>query len=134
MPGVDMERLFLQIATAFSALILLGLGTAGMVLGVQFLHGAGTVPVDNYFRFLSGVIAAMGLVFLVSIPRVERYRERFAILTLAIVLGGFAHLYSVSLHGVPSIGTLFGLFMELVYAPLLWLLQRHVAAKTAHSH
>lgn len=130
-----MERLFLQIATAFSALVLLAIGISGVLLGVQFLHGAGTVTVDNYFRFLSGVVAGIGIVFLISVPHVERYRERFAILTFAIVLGGFAHLYSVSLHGVPSVGTLFGLFMELIYAPLLWLLQRHVAKRAAlHSY
>lgn len=126
-----MERLFLQIATTVSALVLLGIGLCGVTLGVQFLHGVGTITVDNYFRFLSGVIAAIGIVFLISVPHVERHRERFAILTFAIVIGGLAHLYSVSLHGIPSVGTLFGLFMELVYAPLLWLLQRHVAKRAA---
>ncbi|MBV5271072.1 MAG: DUF4345 domain-containing protein [Afipia sp.] len=130
-----MERFFLQIATAFSALALLGLGIAGVILGVQFMHGVGTITVDNYFRLLSGILVGMGIVFLISIPHVERYRERFGILTFMIVLGGLAHLYSVSLHGIPSIGTLFGLFMELVYAPLLWLLQRHVARRAAlHPH
>lgn len=130
-----MERLFLQLATAFSALVLLGVGLSGVVLGVQFMHGVGTVTVDNYFRLLSGVLAGMGAVFLVSIPHVERHRERFSILTFMIVLGGLAHVYSVSLHGIPSIGTLFGLFMELIYAPLLWLLQRRVADRAAlHPH
>lgn len=130
-----MERLILQIATAFSALVLLGIGLSGVILGVQFMHGVGTITVDNYFRLLSGVMTAMGVIFLISIPHVERYRERFAILTFMIVLGGLAHLYSVSLHGIPSVGTLFGLFMELIYAPLLWLLQRHVARRAAlHPH
>jgi hypothetical protein len=105
------------------------------MLGVQFMHGVGTITVDNYFRLLSGILVGMGLLFLVSIPHVERYRERFGILTFMIVLGGLAHLYSVLLHGIPSIGTLFGLFMELIYAPLLWLLQRHVARRAAlHPH
>jgi hypothetical protein len=130
-----MERFFLQIATALSALALLGLGIAGVMLGVQFMHGVGTITVDNYFRLLSGILVGMGLLFLISIPHVERYRERFGILTFMIVLGGLAHLYSVLLHGIPSIGTLFGLFMELIYAPLLWLLQRHVARRAAlHPH
>ncbi|MBQ8106951.1 MAG: DUF4345 domain-containing protein [Afipia sp.] len=124
-----MERLFLQIATAFSALVLLGLGLCGVILGVQFMHGVGTITVDNYFRLLSGMMAGMGLVLLASIPHVERYRERFGILTLMIVLGGLAELYSVVLHGIPSIGTMFGMFMTLIYAPLLWLLQRHVAKR-----
>jgi hypothetical protein len=126
-----MERLFLQIATAFSALVLLGIGLCGMILGVQFMHGVGTITVDNYFRLMSGVMAGMGIVLLCSIPHVERYRERFGIITLMVVLGGLSELYSVILHGIPSVGSLFGLFMTLVYAPLLWLLQRHVARRAA---
>lgn len=130
-----MERLFLQIATAFSALVLLGLGLCGMILGVQFMHGVGTITVDNYFRLLSGIMAGMGIVLLCAIPHVERHRERFGILTFMIVLGGFAELYSVILHGIPSVGALFGMFMTLIYAPLLWLLQRHVAKSAAlHPH
>ena len=130
-----MERLFLQIATAFSALVLLGLGLCGVILGVQFLHGVGTITVDNYFRLLSGMMTGMGIVLLCSIPHVERYRERFGSLTLIVVLGGFAELYSVVLNGIPSIGNFFGLFMTLIYAPLLWLLQRHVARRAAlHPH
>lgn len=130
-----MERLFLQIATAFSALVLLGLGLCGVILGVQFLHGVGTITVDNYLRLLSGMMTGMGIVLLASIPHVERYRERFGILTFMIVLGGLAELYSVTLHGIPSIGAMFGMFMSLIYAPLLWLLQRHVARRAAvHPH
>lgn len=130
-----MERFFLQIATAFSALVLLALGLCGVILGVQFMHGVGTITVDNYFRLVSGMMVGMGLVLLLSIPHVERYRERFGILTLIIVLGGLAELYSVTLHGIPSIGTFFGMFMTLIYAPLLWLLQRHVARRAAlHPH
>lgn len=130
-----MERFFLQVATVFSALVLLGLGISGVMLGVQFMHGVGTITVDNYFRLVSGMMMGMGLVLLFSVPHVERYRERFGILTFMIVLGGLAELYSVLLHGIPSVGTLFGIFMTLIYAPLLWLLQRHVARHAAlHPH
>ncbi len=130
-----MERFFLQIATAFSALGLLVLGLCGVILGVQFMHGVGTITVDNYFRLFSGMLTGLGIVLLISIPHVERYRERFGIITFVILLGGLAHFYSALLHGVPSIGTIFGLFMELIYAPLLWLLQRHVARRAAlHPH
>lgn len=130
-----MERLVLQIATAFSALGLLVLGLSGVILGVQFMHGVGTITVDNYFRLVSGIVAGLGFALLATIPHVERYGERFGIITFAVVLGGVAHLYSAVLHGIPSIGTIFGLFMELIYAPLLWLLQRHVARRAAvHPH
>ncbi|EKS32782.1 DUF4345 domain-containing protein [Afipia clevelandensis] len=126
-----MERLFLQIATAFSALVLLGIGLCGMILGVQFMHGVGTITVDNYFRLMSGVMAGMGIVLLCAIPHAELHRERFGVITFMVVLGGLSELYSVILHGIPSVGSLFGLFMTLIYAPLLWLLQRHVARRAA---
>lgn len=130
-----MERLLLQIGTAFSALGLLILGLSGIILGVQLMHGVGTITVDNYFRLLSGIVTGLGFALLMTVPHVERYRERFNIITFAIVLGGLAHLYSALLHGIPSIGTILGLFMELIYAPLLWLLQRHVARRAAlHPH
>lgn len=126
-----MKRFILQAMTAFGGLVLLAIGLSGVLLGVYFLHGAGTFTVDNHFRFMSGVVAAIGFVFLCSVPHVERHRDRFAILAFAIVIGGLAHLYSVLLHGVPSVGTMFGLFMELIYTPLLWLLHRHVARNAA---
>jgi len=130
-----MERLFLQIATAFSALVLLGIGLCGMILGVQFMHGVGAITVDNYFRLMSGVMAGMGIVLVCAIPHAERHGERFSIITFMVILGGLSELYSVILHGIPSVGSLFGLFMALIYAPLLWLLQRRVARHaTLRSH
>jgi hypothetical protein len=128
-----MQRFILQAMTAFGGLVLLAIGLCGVLLGVQFLHGAGTVPVDNHFRFMSGVIAGVGFAFLCSLRHIERHRDRFAVLSFAIFIGGLAHLYSVLLHGVPSIGTMFGLFMELIYTPLLWLLHRHVANRAARN-
>lgn len=127
-----MERLFLQIATAFGALVLLTIGLCGVFLGVQFLHGTGNAVIDNYFRFLSAIVAGIGALYLTTLARIEHRRRRFMILTFLIVLGGLAHLYAFAMRPVPSNGTIFGLFMELIYAPLLWLLQRHVANRSAH--
>lgn len=126
-----MERIFLQIATAFGALVLLCLGMSGVLLGVQFLHGADNVIVDNYFRFLSAIVAGIGILYLISIPHIERHSTRFGILSLLIFLGGLAHFYVFLMRPVPSVGTIFGLFMALIFVPLLWLLQRHVARRAA---
>lgn len=127
-----MERLFLQIATAFGALVLLAIGLCGVFLGVQFIHSTGNAVADNYFRFLSAIVAGIGVLYLTTLARIEHRRRRFAFLTFLIVLGGLAHLYAFAMRPVPSNGTIFGLFMELIYAPLLWLLQRHVANRAAH--
>ena len=135
MTFAKMERLFLQIATAFGSVVLLGLGLCGVFLGVQFLHGTGNAVIDNYFRFLSAIIAGIGVLYLISIPRIERRGRRFTILSFLIFVGGLAHLYAFLMRPVPSNGTIFGLFMELVFVPLLWLLQRRVARRAAlHQH
>ncbi|MBI3699409.1 MAG: DUF4345 domain-containing protein [Afipia sp.] len=125
-----MERLILQIATVFGALVLIGIGLTGAFLGVQFLHGTGNAVIDNYFRFLSAIVAGIGVLYLTTLPHIERRGRRFDVLTFLIVVGGLAHFYAFMMRPVPSNGTIFGLFMELIFAPLLWLLQRHVA-KTA---
>lgn len=132
--GASMERLLLQIATAFSAVVLLVLGLSGTLLGVQFLHGS-DAALDSFVRLLSGTMAGLGLVLLSTIPHVERHRERFTIVTFVAFVGGLAHLYGFTLRPVPSVGNFFGMFMELIYGPLLWLLQRHVARRAApHPH
>ena len=130
-----MERLFLQIATAFGAVVLLGLGLRGVVMGVEFLNVTGNAIIDNYFRFLSAIVAGIGFLFLTTIPRIEHRKRRFAILCFLIFVGGLAHFYAFLLRPVPSNATIFGLFMELIFVPLLWLLQRHVARRAAlHPH
>ena len=130
-----MERLFLQIATAFGAVVLLGLGLSGVVMGVEFLNVTGNAIIDNYFRFLSAIVAGIGFLFLTTIPRIEHRKRRFAILCFLIFVGGLAHFYAFLLRPVPSNATIFGLFMELIFVPLLWLLQRHVARRAAlHPH
>lgn len=125
-----MERIFLQIATAFSALFFLGVGLSGTLLGVQFLHGS-EVVVDSFIRLLSGTLAGLGLVLLSTIPHIERHGERLAVVTFVAFIGGLAHLYAFTLRPVPSVGNFFGMFMALIYGPLLWQLQRHFAKRAA---
>ncbi|MEW6768982.1 MAG: DUF4345 domain-containing protein [Pseudomonadota bacterium] len=126
-----MERLLLQIATVFGALVLLAIGLCGVFLGVQFLHGTGNTVIDNYFRFLSAIVAGIGVLFLTTVPHIEHRTRRFRILCFLIFLGGLAHFYAFLMRPVPSNGTIFGLFMELIYVPVLWLMQRHVAKRAA---
>lgn len=124
-----MERICLQLAVAFSAAVLLGVGLSGVLLGVKFLHGTNTAAVDNYFRFLSAMAAGMGVMYLMTIPHIELHGERMGTLSFLIFVGGLAHLYGFTLRPTPTIGTLSALFMELFFVPLLWLGQRHVARK-----
>jgi Domain of unknown function (DUF4345) len=125
----DMERLLLQIGTAFVAFALLGAGLSGALLGVAFLHGADNPPVDNYFRVMSAIVGGIGFLYLISIAHIERHGPRFCILSFLIVLGGLVHLAASLARPFPSNGTILGLFVELIAVPALWLLQRHVAKR-----
>jgi len=129
-----MERIILQIAIAFAALVLIGSGIAGVMLGVDLVHGRNGGLVDSYFRYLAAMTAAMGVMFAMTIPHVETHRERIGTLSFLIFIGGLAHLYTFSVRPTPTVGALFMLFMELVFVPLLWLGQRHVAHKAARPH
>lgn len=126
-----MERIVLQAAIAFTAIVLIGAGTAGALLGVDLIHGRNGGLVDSYFRYLSAMTAAMGVMFAMTIPHVETHRERIGTLSFLIFIGGLAHLYTFSVRPTPTVGTLFMLFMELMFVPLLWLGQRHIARKVA---
>ncbi|MBY0381388.1 MAG: DUF4345 domain-containing protein [Xanthobacteraceae bacterium] len=124
-----MERTSLQIAVGFSALVLFASGITGVTLGVELLHGRNGGLVDSYFRFLAAMMAAMGVMFALTIPHIERHSERMSTLSFLIFVGGLAHLYTFTMRPTPTLGTLFMLFMELVFIPLLWIAQRHVAHK-----
>ncbi len=128
-----MERICLQAAIIFCALVLLAVGLSGVLLGSKFLHGGESLSVDNLFRFLSAIAAGMGVMFITTVPRIEIHSERMTTLSFLIVVGGLAHLYGFILRPTPSFGTLIALVMELIVVPLLWLGQRHVAHKAART-
>ncbi len=122
-----MERKLLQIAFALAGLTLVGFGFAGVFFGATFIDLSGDVVMDSYIRFLKGMLLAIGLVYWSSIPDIERHGERISLLTFILVLGAVPRLMAVIGHGVPTIGILVSLVGELIFAPLLWVWQRHVA-------
>jgi hypothetical protein len=122
-----MERKLLQIALALAGLVLALFGLAGVFFGADFTDLSGNVVMDSYFRFLKGMLLAIGLVYWSAVPDVERHGERIALVTFILVLGAVPRLMAVIGHGVPTIGIIISLAGELIFAPLLWLWQRHVA-------
>jgi hypothetical protein len=122
-----MERKLLQIAFACAGLALTGFGLAGVFFGTGFMDLTGNVAMDSYFRFLKGMLLAIGLIYWSAIPDIERHGERISLVTFILVLGAVPRLMAVISHGVPTNGILVGLAGELIAVPLLWLWQRHVA-------
>jgi hypothetical protein len=126
------ERTLLQLAMALGCVVPLLAGGSGMIEGPGFLRGVGSdVPadLDSHFRYLSGLLFAMGLAFASCIPAIERKTARFRMLALLVFVGGLGRLIGLASSGVPGIGHVFGLAMELGTVPLLVLWQARVAAK-----
>lgn len=127
------ERLLLQVAIAVGGLVPVGAGLGGAVLGSRFLAlgSVGAVPsdvsADSHVRYLSGLLLGLGLAFWAAIPTIERRGERVGLLTLLVAVGGLARLAAIPVQGLPGGPMLFGLGMELVVTPAIWLWQRRVA-------
>jgi hypothetical protein len=124
------ERRLLQASVAVASLVPLTIGTLGMIEGPTILRGLAIPPpidVDSHFRYLSGLLAGIGIGFVSCIPAIERRGARFRLLGLIVVLGGLGRLLSLVGAGTPGAGHQFGLAMELAVVPLMMLWQARVS-------
>src|SRR4051812_26697407 len=131
------SKRLLQIAVAVGSLVPILAGGAGVLLGPALmgpaavgpavLGDAGAGDLDSHFRYLSGLLLAIGLAYVSGVPGIERKRVRFTLLGGIVFVGGLARLWSLLAVGTPSAVMLGALAMELVVAPLLTLWQLRVA-------
>jgi hypothetical protein len=124
-----MERHVLQVVVAFGSLVPICAGGAGMLLGPRILGPtvAGASDLDSHFRYLSGLLFAIGLGFVSTIPRIETHGDRFRLLTGIVVVGGIGRLVSLYAIGPPSLVMTAALVMELIVTPGLAVWQYRVA-------
>jgi hypothetical protein len=127
-----MERKLLQIAVAVAGLAGVGLGLTGVLFGTLYADLSGDVVLDSYVRFLKGALLAIGLIYWSCIPQIEHRGERISLVTFILVFGTLSRLLSVIGHGVPTVGIMSNLIAGLIFVPLLWLWQRHVARLARH--
>lgn len=127
---IEMERKLLQIAIAIAGLVPVGAGLGGIIYGPQFLELPNSASSWSHVHYLAGLLLTIGLIFWASIPRIEHYRDRFALLTLIVFIGGVARLIgAVALGDAPGKGMMFALVMELIVTPSLWVWQRRIASQ-----
>jgi hypothetical protein len=126
-----MERHALQIVVAIGSLVPIGAGSAGMLLGPRLMGSVtvGAGDLDSHFRYLSGLLLAVGMGFLSTVPRIETHGGRFRLLTGIVVVGGIGRLLSLLATGLPSSPMLAALAMELVVTPGLAIWQCRVARR-----
>lgn len=126
----ERERSMLQRAVALLALVPILAGLAGVVMGPEMIQdGPYSISSESHYRYLSGLLLGIGLVFWSTIPSIEESTRLFRFLTLIVFIGGLARLLGLFITGVPSFTMIGGLGMELVVTPLLCLWQAHVARR-----
>ncbi len=121
------EKRLLQIAVTIGGFVPVGAGLGGALCGAKFLDVAITVSNDSHVRYLSGLLLGIGIAFWISIPRIERYAERFRLLGAIVFLGGCMRLLAFLDAGTPGPAMYFALTMELLVTPALCLWQQRVA-------
>ena len=124
------ERQALQRVVAVAAIVPVAAGLYGVVFGMNGLEGGvPNISADSHFRYLSGLLTGIGILFFTCVPGIEDKGRLFRFLTLVVVLGGLARLLGLWLTGVPSLTMLAALGMELGITPLLCLWQARIAGR-----
>lgn len=123
--SLQRERRALQIAVSIACLIPVSAGLQGILYG----SGAGldTNGFDSHYRYLSGLLLAIGGYFLALVPHIETKRSTMRLLTGIVVTGGVARLLGFIVHGIPNTVMCMALVMELIVTPLLCKWQHRVA-------
>jgi hypothetical protein len=118
----------LQICVAIGSLIPISAGLTGAIYGPSLTDDVLSISGDSHFRYLSGLLLAIGLGFWSTIPSIEAKSERFLVLTLIVVTGGISRVVGLFFGPWPHWPMLVGAVMEVGVTPLLCLWQARLAA------
>jgi Domain of unknown function (DUF4345) len=123
-----MQIRLLQIVVALAGVVPVTAGLAGVIMGSSMVAPPGefSVQLDSHYRYLSGLLLALGVGFWSTIPHIGLQGTRFRMLTMIVVVGGLGRFVSVCVVGWPGWFMLFGLSMELIVTPLLAFWQFHL--------
>ena len=123
----SLERTLLQVTVAVVGLVPVSAGVAGALWGPAMLNPGAGADLDSHYRYLSGLLAAVGVLYWTTIPRIEVMSGRFSLLTLIVVTGGLCRALGMLIAGPSSGWMLAALGMELLVTPALYLWQGRVA-------
>jgi hypothetical protein len=100
-----------------------------MLFGPAMLGIIGGGDLDSHYRYLSGLLFAVGLGFASTVRDIESRGARFRLLTVIVGVGGVGRLLALVTAGPPSGSMLAALTMELVITPALALWQYRVSRR-----
>jgi hypothetical protein len=124
------EKCLLQICVVVGGGVPVVAGLLGVTFGTSSVaDGIVGVSMDSHFRYLSGLLLAIGLGFWSTVPGIETKTARFRMLTGLVVVGGLGRAASLLAVGLPTHGMLAALVMELGVTPLLCLWQTRASAR-----
>jgi len=122
------EARVLKTVVAAACVVPITAGGAGVLLGPAMVGiDTPSLAADSHYRYLSGLLLGIGILFLSTVPRIESATGRFRLLALIVVIGGLSRLSGVLLSRDADLSTLFALAMELGMTPALVLWQARVA-------
>ena len=137
--NIRLATRLLQFSIAICGCVPVFAGLAGVVYGPHFIDNTmiddafinpinlANINLDSHFRYLSGILLAIGIAFWSLIPSIETKGAQFRMLTLLVFIGGLGRAVALLHSGTPSHGMLFGLMMELVITPALCYWQSRIA-------
>ena len=120
---VTAHRNALRVCVALAAVVPVAGGLFG---AVQSLGGVSAWSADHY-RYLSGLLLAIGLGFWSTVPQIERHAQRFRLLTGLVAIGGLCRLLGVVLGDPLTPAVAAALALELLATPLLCLWQAQIS-------
>ena len=124
------EVRLLRIAIAVACMVPIIAGGMGVLLGPgMFGINTATGAADSHYRYLSGLLLGIGILFLTTVPRIETSTARFRLLAIIVIVGGLGRLLGVMLNRDVDAASLFALGMELGVTPALLMWQARVAAR-----
>jgi len=85
------EARVLKIVVAAACFVPITAGGSGALLGPAMVGiETASLAADSHYRYLSGLLLGIGILFLSTVLRIERSAGRFRLLALIVVIGGSA--------------------------------------------